>query len=311
MKVIFIGTPSFAIPTLTSLIESPHIDVVCVVTQPDRPVGRKQIMEETPVKQLAKKHNIPVLQPEKIQDITTAINSQKPDMIVVAAYAQLIPQKILNIPRYGCINVHGSLLPKYRGSSCIQAAIINGDKKSGVTIMKMEAGLDTGPILAQKEIELDKLWTSDDLYVKISELSGEIIEKTILDYASNSIKPTPQDDTKASLVKNLKKNDGQIDLSKTAEEIERFVRAMHSWPGAFIHLTINGESSAVKMIEVDKEILEINTYEPGQLFIHDNKLAIQCRDAAIAIKKIQLPGKKPMTSEQFINGYQKLVSKLI
>lgn len=300
MNIIFIGTPKFAIPTLQALINEPAFNVVLVITQPDKPVGRKQLLTQSPVKQLAQKNNITVIQPEKIKNTQDLIRSQAPDLIVVAAYAQLIPQSILDIPKHGCINVHGSLLPKYRGSSCVQAAILNGDQESGVTIMQMEAGLDTGPILAQLNTKIDSAWTSEELYEKISLLGGELIVDTIKNFTQGNIKPVIQDNTKASLVKNIKKEDGEINANSSAQVVERFIRAMHSWPGAYI----SAGDLKVKIIEVSKDILDINCNKPGQLFEYNKQLVIQCNPKALIISKIQPAGKKPMTGKEFINGYK-------
>ena len=209
MNCIFIGTPRFGLPCLKALINDNDINVIAVITQPDRPAGRKQAVDFLPIKKEALKNAIPVLQPEKIKIIKEQIINLKPDIIVVAAYAQIIPQGILDIPKYGCINVHGSLLPKYRGASCVQAAILNGDKKSGVTIMKMEASLDTGPIIVLKEIEIKNDFTSGDLYDKISLLAGEILVPTIKAYVKGDIKETPQDNSKASYAPMLKKENGR------------------------------------------------------------------------------------------------------
>ncbi len=302
IKIIFAGTPDFGLPSLKALIKSEDCEVVLVITQEDKKIGRKQILTSPPIKIEAQKHNIPVLQPKKIIEAKKQISELNPDLMVVIAYGQIIPKEILNIPTYGSINIHGSLLPKYRGSSCVQAPILNGDKKTGVTIMKMDSGLDTGPILKQNKIKLAPGETTESLYKKLSKLGADFLLPTLKEYIAGNIKPKAQNNSKASYVSKLTKKDGRIDWNKTAEELERFIRAMYSWPGAFTE--INGK--LLKIIEAG-EILNINNYKPGNFFLIKNKLAVQCGQNALAIKKIQPSGKKIMTAKEFIQGNKKLI----
>jgi len=312
IKTIFIGTPDFSIPALCNLIKSDKFNIEAVITQPDKKIGRKQIISCPACKLEAQKCNIPVWQPESIKNYELPISNI--DLIVVAAYAQIIPKRILDIPKYGCINIHGSLLPKYRGASCIQAALINGDKKTGITIMKMDVGLDTGDIIAQSEIEIKKDDTTGTLFDKVSNLGGEFIIPTLEKYIQGEIKPTPQDNSKASYVGMLSKKDGQIDWNKSAEKIERFIRAMNPWPGAFSKLK-NTEPTIkekmIKIIEVKNDPIEINKHKIGELFLHNNNLAIQCATNALIINKIQLEGKKPLNSDDFLRGNMNLLGKII
>lgn len=308
IKTVFIGTPDFGSKTLETLINNNIINVVSVISQPDKKVGRKQLLTPPPIKQIALKNDIPVLQPLKINTITKKIKDLKPDLIIVIAYAQIIPEDILNIPQYGCINVHASLLPKYRGAACIQASILNGDKKTGISVMKMDKGLDTGPIISKFKIDINDDDTTGNLFNKLSELSSNIIISTISDYIKGKIEPIPQDNTIASYVGQLSKKDGKIDWEQTAEKINLFIRAMSPWPGAY---TFTQDDKLIKIIETEKIVLEIKKYKSGTIFIEANKLCIQCQNNAIIIKKIQPAGKKIMLADEFIRGYDKIINTIL
>ncbi|MFH1662169.1 MAG: methionyl-tRNA formyltransferase [Candidatus Falkowbacteria bacterium] len=311
IKTIFIGTPDFGIPCLRSLIEDELFDVVCVITQPDKKTGRKQILTPPPIKVEAQKYKIPIMQPQKISDISRDCHGALPlattDLIVVVAYSQLIPEKILNMPKYGCINVHGSLLPKYRGASVIAAPILNGDKYTGATIMKMDKGLDTGPILAQNKIEIKPNDTAGTVYEKLSKSSAPLLIDTLEKYISGKIKPKPQDNSKSNYCKIITKKDGKIDWEKPADFLERFVRAMSPWPSA--HTKWNEKK--IKIIETEHETIKINSYKTGEIFLHDEKLAAQCGKDALIIKKLQLEGKKEMKAEEFLRGYKNFIGSIL
>lgn len=312
IKTIFIGTPDFSIPSFTSLLSDERFEIIAVFTQPDKAVGRSNKIQKTPVKILAEKNNIPVYQPEKISNyLSYSDNDNFPidnvDLIVVIAYAQIIPQKILDIPKYGCINVHGSLLPKYRGSSCIQASILNGDATSGVTIMKMDKGMDTGDILNQAEIKLDKKETTATLFDKISNLGAEILPDTIFHYIDGSINPKKQDNSKSSTVGKTKKEDGYIDWNNTASQIEKQIRAMTSWPGAWTKVN----NKILKILEADESIDDFRDKKIGQIFTSNKKLYIKCGQNSLEIKKLQLEGKKPLSSIDFINGNKEIMDKIL
>lgn len=300
IRLIFMGTPEFAVPVLTRLIEFPGFEIVGIFTQPDKPVGRKQILTPPPIKKLAAAHDLKIFQPEKIKTELETIKNLSPDLIVVAAYGKIISQTILDIPTFGCLNVHASLLPKYRGAACLNAPILNGDKETGVTIMKMEAGLDTGPILRQKDIKLNGTETLEIVHDKLSALGAELLIPTIADYLAGKITPQIQDDTQASYIKTLNKEDGKIDWTKPALEIERMVRAYNPWPGTH---TIS-EGKTVKIISVGHEILKINNYKTGQSFLNDGKLAIQCGQDSLLILKLQLEGGKVLSVEEFLRGHK-------
>jgi methionyl-tRNA formyltransferase len=311
IKTIFIGTPDFSVPSLRALIEDAQFDIMAVVTQPDKKVGRKQIITPPPVKVEALKYNIPVFQPDKILNLKSEILNLKPDIIIVMAYAQIMPENMLKIPKYGCINVHASLLPKYRGASCIQAAILNGDKETGVTIMKMDKGLDTGPILAQKSVNISSSDTAGTLYRKLSELGAETLTPTIKEYISGKIAPQGQDNSIANYIGLLKKEDGKIDWKKTAALLERFIRAMNPWPGAFASLKIKNNYLLLKIIEVEHRPIKINNYKIGEIFLYGNDIAVQCGQDSLIIKKLQLEGKKAMTSKEFLLGNKELIGQIL
>ena len=318
IRCVFIGTPSFAVPALHALINDEQFDIIAIVTQPNKKAGRKQIITPPPVKVEALKHKIPVHQPSQITNYKLQITGLKPDLIIVAAYAQIIPDDILNIPKYGVINIHGSLLPKYRGASCIQAAVLNGDETTGITIMKMNKGLDTGPILTQSPINISSDDTAGSLYEKLSELGAKILLPCLKKYVAGEIKPKPQDDSGSTYAGMLKKQDGKIDWGKPAVEIERFIRAMSPWPSAFASLKIKNQKSKIKnnyinikIAKVEHKLLKINKYKVGELFLHNENLAVQCYKDALIIKKLQLEGKKEMTAEEFLCGHKNLISSIL
>jgi methionyl-tRNA formyltransferase len=300
IRIIFMGTPEFSLPGLQALIEDKSFEIVGIFTQPDKPIGRKQILTPPPVKVLANEHHLPVFQPEKIKSEIENIINLVPDLIVVIAYGKIIPQTILDIPTYGCINVHASLLPKYRGAACLNAPILNGDIETGVTIMKMEAGLDTGPILRQSKMALNGKETLADAHNTLSELGAKILPETLHDWIDKKIEPQMQDDTQASFIKTLSKEDGKINWEKSAEEIERMVRAYNPWPGTWAEL--NGE--IIKILNVKNEVVEGKKTEIGKLFLDNGNLLIQCGQNALTILELQLAGKKAMSAKEFINGYK-------
>lgn len=302
------GTPDFGLPALKKLIDSDEFEILAVITQPDRKSGRKMQTIYSPIKEEGLKNNIPVFQPEKIQDLEPKLKELKPDIGIVIAYKQIIPSQILQIPNFGFVNMHGSLLPKYRGSSCIQAAILNKDKESGITFMLMDKGLDTGPILAQNKIKLAPDETALSLYEKLSRLGANFLLPILKQYANNELIPQPQDDKKASYAPELKKEDGLINWRKDAEYLERFVRAMHSWPGAYTEINQGSKNFYIKIIKTNKKILGINKYKPGCFFEFGKQLAVQCGNNALIAEKIQPQGKKEMPGSEFAKGYKNLLT---
>lgn len=302
IKTIIIGTPDFGVPAFEALIKSNNFKVTTAITQPNKKIGRKQIISAPPVRELAKKNNIQVYQPTKIKEITNKILDLQPDIIVVIAYAQIIPKIILDIPKYGCINVHASILPKYRGAACIQAALLSNDSETGISIMQMDAGLDTGPIINQKVITIKNTDTAGTLFGKLSKLGGDFIVPTLIKYIQGKLSPTPQDNSKASYVGLLKKSDGKINWNQTALNVFQHQKAMSPWPGAFTKVNINGKEKILKILDIENTIEE-NKYSTGKLFKHQSKIAIQCANNAILINSLQLEGKKPSTAEEFLHGY--------
>ena len=233
IRLIFIGTASFGLPAFSALINNQDFEIILVITQPDKPSGRKQIIVSSPIKLAAEKNKIAVLQPGRIMEIKEKIALLQPDLILVIAYAQLIPEEILSLPKFGCLNLHASLLPKYRGSAVIPAAILNGDETTGLSLIKMDKGLDTGPIIGQISVKIGRHDTAGELYDKLlSQISVNFLIETIKAYLDGKISPRPQDGQPASFVKALTKSDGLIDWSKPAENLERFIRAMSPWPVA-------------------------------------------------------------------------------
>lgn len=299
-RVVFMGTPDFALLGLDRLAQAADFKIVGLFTQTDKPVGRKQLITPPPVKIMAKKYGLKIFQPEKIKAETETIRGLKPDLIVVIAYGKIIPPAILDIPRYGCLNVHASLLPKYRGAACLNAPILNNDSETGVTIMKMDASLDTGPILRQAKIKLNGTENLETVHDKLSELGAELLLPTLRDWIAGLITPQAQDETKATYVKTLQKEDGQIDWMKPAAEIERLVRAYNPWPGTYF----TTEGKTIKIIKAENKVLASSGHRPGEMFVADRRLAIQCGQDALVILKLQPAGKKIMTAQEFLSGHK-------
>lgn len=312
LNIIFVGTPDFAVPLLKSLLNHADINVAAVITRPDKKSGRGKILTSPPVKVAASDLRVRVIQPDDIREIRKDISNLKPDALVVAAYDQKIPPDILNMPELGSFNLHASLLPKYRGSSCVQAAILNGDSKTGVTVMKMDAGLDTGPTIAQKEAAIKQEDTAGELTRRLADAGAELLPQSLIEYASGKIKPVPQDENRASFVKKLKKDNGRINWQDRAENIERFIRAMSPWPSAFNCIQITeSRSDFLKILKAGPEILNINNCKPGQLFDHQECLAVQCGQNALKIQFIQPAGKRAMTGAEFLNGNRHLLGSVL
>ena len=304
MKIIFMGTPDFSVPTLEKLYSDSDIEISYVVTKADTKSNRGQKINLSDVKKKAVEFGIEVLQPIKIKDDREVIEKMKleqPDFIIVVAYGQILSKEILDIPRVACINGHASLLPKYRGASPIQSAILNGDKVTGTTSMLMDVGLDTGDILMQREIDIDKKETSDSLFEKLSYLTADVILDTIKNF--DNINRIKQDDSLATKSVIIKKEFGKIDFkNETKVEIDRKVRAYTSWPSAFIEI----DSVQYKIWDVNILEEEINcalaTKFGEDIYILDNKLYAQCKDGFIEILELQKSGKNRMKSKDFING---------
>ena len=318
IKIIFFGTPEFAKIVLGKIIKTPSFkdkkaghwkfEILAAVTAPDKPVGRKRIPTPPPVKVLAQENNIPVLQPTDLTDQKFArqLKSFSPDLIVVAAYGKIIPKNILDIPKFGSLNIHPSLLPKYRGASPIQSAILNGDKETGVTIMLMDEKMDHGDIISKFQFPISNDDTYEFLSKKMAELGAGLLIKTIPDYVAGKIKPIGQEHDKATYCKIIKKNDGKIDWSKSAQEIYNQWRAFYPWPGVFFQSTINNQQITIKLIEINLSDVKNEGKNPGEFFVKNKHLYIACgQETVLEIKKLQPAGKKVMTAKEFVNGYLK------
>lgn len=310
LKVIFMGTPDWALPSLQSLIDHPDFEVITVVTQEDKKVGRDQKISPMPVKVLAEKHHLPILQPQKIHKNTLFINLLKklePDFIVVVAYAHLLPQEVLDIPKYGCINIHPSLLPKYRGASPIQSALLHGDLETGVSIMKMGKQMDNGPIFYVKKLPIDPKDNADTLGLKLFILAGMVLPEVLGEIAEGTLHAIPQNEAQATFCTKISKEDGIIDLKKlTAEEILNRIRAYTPWPSCFIIL----KDKRIKILEAEIDMGK--NLEPGSiLYLDKNSVGIGTKKGILIPKKIQLEGKKPLPIEEFLRGNKDLLTKLL
>ncbi|MBS7007844.1 methionyl-tRNA formyltransferase [Anaerostipes sp.] len=298
MNVVFMGTPEFAVPTLEKLIECHH--VAAAVTQPDKQRGRGKKVSFPPVKEAALKHGIPVLQPAKARDeeFIDTLEKLSPDVIVVVAYGQILPERILNIPKYGCINVHGSLLPKYRGAGPIQWAVLNGEKETGITTMYMEKGLDTGDMIDKAVIPLDKKETSGTLHDKLMVLGADLLIETLRKLEDGTAVRTKQEDEDSSYAPMLSKEMGRIDFTKSAAEIEQWVRGLNPWPSAYTEF----EGRTVKVWDADEAAYD-GEEKPGTVIqVTKKQIVVACGKNALALNEIQLPGKKRMAVQAFLAG---------
>ncbi|PJE59932.1 MAG: methionyl-tRNA formyltransferase [Candidatus Portnoybacteria bacterium CG10_big_fil_rev_8_21_14_0_10_44_7] len=310
LRLVFFGTPDFARIILKHLLKVPQYEAAAVVTTPDKPKNRGQKPSASPVKNLAEQNKIRILQPAKAQDknFIRQLKEINADVFLTAAYGQILPQNILNLPRFGALNVHASLLPKYRGASPIQAAILNGDEQTGVSVILMTEQMDAGPIILQKEIKINTSETGATLHDRLAVLGAQAAQEAIdlwivgkdISAALNAQIARPQDETKATYTKKITKQDGQIDWQKSATEIERQIRAFYSWPGSFF----SANDRIFKIIEA--EILP-EQKTAGRLFLtKNNRPAVGCGQDALLIKKIQPAGGRILTGQEFVNGYKNL-----
>lgn len=299
MRLVFMGTPDYAVNTLEALISAGH-NVVAVFAQPDKPVGRKHIITPPPVKVCAENHDITVYQPNTLRDgkAEEILREIAPDAIVVVAYGKILPKEILDIPKYGCVNGHASLLPKYRGASPIQWCIVCGESRTGVTAMKMDEGMDTGDILKIAKTDIGTDETAEELFDRLSGLTAELLVNTLADLESGNITPQKQDEEKASYAPIIKKEMAQLDFeNKTAKEVHNAVRGYYSWPCAYFFL----EGKRVKVI---KAAVSDNTdARAGTVIKSDDSLVIACKDGtAVELVMVQPEGSKPMTAKQMLCG---------
>lgn len=299
-NVVFMGTPDFAVPALRVLVENPDYDVKLVISQPDKPQGRHQELMPPPVKQLALQYDLEMYQPETLkgEEAYEKIAAIAPDFIVVSAYGKILPKRILDIPKYGCVNLHGSLLPRYRGAAPIQWSVINGDKKTGVTTMLMDVGLDTGDILLVSETEIGEEETAGELFDRLAGLCPDLLIKTLKALEQGSVTPVKQDEEKATYVSMLSKEMAVIDWSDTAVNIHNKVRGMAPWPVA--KTTYN---SKLLKIFACKVIDKNYTGEPGEVIVKDDEIFVICgNNSVISITELQLEGSKRMKAADFLRG---------
>lgn len=301
MKVVFMGTPDIAATVLESIINSKH-EVVLVVTQEDKPKGRGKEMAMPPVKELALKHNIPVFQPHKLktEESVAELKKYDADIFVVVAYGQILSSEILYMPKYGSINVHASLLPKYRGAAPIQWSIIDGEKITGITIMQMDEGIDTGDMLFKSTVEIEDSDTADSLYDKLSASGASLIIDALSAIEEGDIHPVKQDSEKATYAKMLSKALGHINYDKPAADIERLIRGLNSWPGTYSF--INGKS--LKIWEAKVLDLPSNGPAGAVAFVENGRMAVNTADKQLEIVTLQLEGKKRMDTKSFLLGYK-------
>jgi len=297
IRTVFMGTPEFALPTLQGLIDA-GVDLVGIYTQPDRPKGRGKQVAVPPVKELALNHGIPVFQPPKLRapEAAADLEDLAPDLIVVVAYGQILPKRVLDIPRYGCINVHASLLPKYRGAAPINKAIMEGETETGITTMLMDAGLDTGDMLVKRSLAIGPDETAGELHDRLARLGRETMEETLRQLCAGELAPEKQDDNLTSYAPMLKKEDGRLDWSRPADELHNLVRGLDPWPGAYT--TLNGQ-----LLKVARTRVAAGSGAPGSVVAADQEgVCVACGDGLLVVGELQLPGRKRLAAADFLRG---------
>ncbi len=303
MKVIFMGTPDFSVGTLEALIEAGH-EVVLTVTQPDKPKGRGKEMQFPPVKEAALRHGIEVYQPKRIRDqeCVEKLASCQADIMVVIAFGQILPKEILEMTPYGCVNVHASLLPKYRGAAPIQWAVINGEKESGVTTMQMDEGLDTGDMLLKTTVALDEKETGGSLHDKLAEAGAKLCVETLKGLEEGTIQPQKQGESPTEYAKMLNKAMGKIDWNQDAVSIERLIRGLNPWPSAYT--TWDNKTMKIWAAEVHKGGTGTEQALPGEIIaVSKHDFTVQTGKGSLTVKELQIPGKKRMDAGAFLRGY--------
>lgn len=340
IKILFFGVPEFSAIVLEKMISANYIPAA-VITSTDKTIGRKQVLTPPPIKQRIMnykkeiKNKIKILQSDNVKNLKLEIINLQPDLIILTAYGQIIPKEILEVSKYGCLNVHPSLLPKYRGASPIQTAILNDDNETGITIMLMDEKLDHGSIIASQKLEIKNLKseipnkpktiiskiTYEELYNRLAEMGGKLLIETIPKWIKGEIKEQTQNHSKATFTKIIKKQDGQIDWQKSAQEIERMTRAYSEWPGVYTYLKIP-KNKIFKILKIIKaRVVETKNKEKlGKIFLIKNKvndprkkseLAVSCGQNVLILEEVQLEGKKQMTAQEFLNGYPKIIGTIL
>jgi methionyl-tRNA formyltransferase len=298
MRILFMGSPSFAVPCLNALQK--EFQIAAVVTQPDRPAGRGRKLSFSPVKERALELRLPILQPPSLRErsILSKLRDFTPDVIVVAAFGQILPPTVLDLPVHGCLNVHASLLPRWRGAAPVQASILQGDRETGVTIMKMDAGLDTGPILDQRSTRIHPNETGGELADRLSILGADLLVECLPAYLNGELTPQPQDDSAATHAPMLKKSDGALAFDKDADTLERQVRAYEPWPTSFF------EWDGRRIVVRSAHAVENGGKPPGTTLEYDGKPAISTGSGLLVLDEVQPAGKKRMSGQAFLNGAQ-------
>jgi methionyl-tRNA formyltransferase len=297
MRVLFIGTGEIGVPVLRWLIESPEHELIGVITQPDKPVGRAQRIEAPPIKAALAGNDVPILQPKRIknEEAVAEVRALAPDVIVVMAYGQILPRAVLEIPRIACLNLHASLLPRHRGAAPIQAAIVAGDRETGITVMYMDEGLDTGDVMLQTRIEIAPDETGGSLHDRLAEIAPGALKEALAKLRAGTAPRIPQDSSGASYAPKLEREDGRIDWAESATSIERKIRAFNLWPGAFA--VLRDDAGTERKIKVHRaSVVDSCSVDPANL-------AIPVRDGAVRLEEVQLEGKKRMSAAEFLRGY--------
>jgi len=299
-RIVFFGTPSFALPALQTLFERTD-EVVAVVTQPDRERGRGRRVVFSPVKELTLRHHLTLLQPERVKEelFQETLRGLQPDIIIVVAFGQILPKSILNIPQYGAINVHASLLPQYRGAAPIAWAILNGEKVTGITTMVMDEGMDTGDILLQVETPIGNEETCETLHDRLASLGAQLLRETLEKMKAGNIHPIPQDHSKATYAPPLRKEDGHIDWKKGADEIDRQVRAFNPWPGAFTKL----DDQWLKIYRGEVRERTLTGKTGAVVWVGSDFIEVETGKDSLRIKEVQLEGRRRMTIRDFLSGH--------
>jgi methionyl-tRNA formyltransferase len=304
LRLVFMGTPPLAGTVLQALLEERRFDVIAVVTQPDQPKGRELKLQPSAVKELALEKNVPLLQPERARDETflSQVRQLAPDLIVVAAYGQILPQALLDVPRFGCLNVHTSLLPKYRGAAPIQWAILNGDAETGVTIMKMDAGLDTGAIVSEERTPILPEDNAQTLHDRLARIGGALLARTIPEFVSGTIAPRPQPTDGTSYARKIKKEDGRFDWSQPASVLWNRVRGLTPWPGTFTFLQATTPPTLLKIWRAEP-VENVSRVHGQILSANRDGIIVACGQGALRILELQREGGKRLDAQQFLAGY--------
>ncbi|MFA6228109.1 MAG: methionyl-tRNA formyltransferase [Patescibacteria group bacterium] len=310
LKIIFAGTPEFAVPYLRGLLADADFEVIGVITQPDRPSGRKQELTPPPVKVLATENNLKIWQPEKLkgnEELLQELKALEFDYLVVTAYGLIIPAEFLALAKNGNINVHPSLLPKYRGASPIQSAILSGEQETGISIMLMDEKMDHGPILAQKKVALTGEETNESLHFQLAEFGVPLLVKTIKGFFAGEIKPQEQDHGSATFCTTIDKEQARIDWIRPAEEIKRKIHAFYSWPIAWTTL----DGLRLKILPPAEAVDSDDASEPGKIIITPDAVTVKCGEGGIKLNQLQLEGKKTISASDFVRGYKDLAGRVL